>query len=203
MRSFVGYAIALAALAATASTHSQEALKVPEGADWMTRHMTEEHHITSFDAGVFFNLHDYDSTGKWSPDDVRKTLGLMDDSTARFPQQDKDAAVRSVFELYDTDRSGDITYPEFVVAHAKGVVIPDFGFGPGHHGDYETEYEIHHFEKYHSGDDVKLEDLTHPEDIEHFRKHDEMEAEEEKLHAQEQLSIVEANIPQKFRRVGH
>lgn len=73
---------------------------------------------------------------------MRKTLGLMDDSTARFPQQEKDAAVRRVFELYDTDRSGDITYPEFVVAHAKGVVIPDFGFGPGHHGDYETEYEV-------------------------------------------------------------
>lgn len=39
MKSLVETAIALLALAATASAHGQEALKVPDGADWMTRHM--------------------------------------------------------------------------------------------------------------------------------------------------------------------
>lgn len=31
----------------------------------------------------------------------------------------------------------------------KGKRMRDFGLGPGHHGDDEYEYEIHHFEKYH------------------------------------------------------
>ena len=38
--------------------------------------------------------------------------------------------------------------------------------GPGHHGDDEYEYEIHHFEKFHN-EDTTEEELTHPEDIEH------------------------------------
>lgn len=39
-------------------------------------------------------------------------------------------------------------------------------WGPGHHGDAEYEYEIHHFEKYHNEDSPDSE-LNHPEDIEH------------------------------------
>lgn len=53
--------------------------------------------------------------------------------------------------------------------------------------------------RYHN-EDTKLEDLTHPEDIEHFKKHEQMEEEEDKLAAMAQQSIVEANIPHKFRR---
>jgi hypothetical protein len=78
-----------------------------------------------------------------------------------------------------------------------GKKLPDSAYGPGHHGDIEYEYEIHHFEQFH-GDDAKEEDLTHPEDIEHFRLHDEMEAAEERLEQLERMQIVEANIPQKF-----
>ena len=90
--------------------------------------------------------------------------------------------------------------------------------GPGHHGDDEYEYEIHHFEKFHDeskhcpqhnyegrdhaneGLDTKEEDLIHPEDIEHFRKHDEMDAAAERQAQLDQMKIVEANIPLKFRR---
>lgn len=49
--------------------------------------------------------------------------------------------------------------------------------------------------------DTREEDLTHPEDIAHFAKHD---ADAEAAERQEQLDrmpIVEHNIPQKFRRV--
>ena len=42
--------------------------------------------------------------------------------------------------------------------------------------------------------------MTHPEDIAHFRKHDELEDEAEKQAAEDKLSIVEHNIPLKFRR---
>lgn len=48
--------------------------------------------------------------------------------------------------------------------------------------------------------DTREEDLTHPEDIEHFRKHDEMEAAAERQEKLDSMPIVEQNIPQKFRR---
>jgi hypothetical protein len=48
--------------------------------------------------------------------------------------------------------------------------------------------------------DTREEDLTHPEDIEHFRKHDQMDAEAERLEKLNQLPINEANIPAMFRR---
>jgi len=48
--------------------------------------------------------------------------------------------------------------------------------------------------------DTKEEDLNHPEDIAHFAKHDRLEAEQERVKQMEQMSIVEGNIPVKFRR---
>ncbi len=53
--------------------------------------------------------------------------------------------------------------------------------------------------RYHD-ENTKLEDLTHPEDIEHFKKHEEMEAEQERQEQLNKQSIIEANIPAKFRR---
>ena len=89
--------------------------------------------------------------------------------------------------------------------------------GPGHHGDDEYEYEIHHFEKYHDESpfhplspspltpliqsaDTKEEDLIHPEDIAHFAKHEREEIEAERLEKLNKQAINEANIPAKFRR---
>lgn len=60
---------------------------------------------------------------------------------------------------------------------------------------------IHHFEKFH-GPDATEEELTHPEDIEHFRLHDMLEEQQERQDALDKLSIVDANIPAKFRRHG-
>ena len=81
-----------------------------------------------------------------------------------------------------------------------GKRLPDFGLGPGHHGDDEYEYEIHHFEKYH-GDDAKEEDLTHPEDIEHFKMHDRLEDERARVEKIEHSEgIVDENIPLKFKK---
>jgi hypothetical protein len=62
-----------------------------------------------------------------------------------------------------------------------------------------THRQIHHWEKYHSGDDVKEEDLTHPEDIEHFAKHEEMERRQAEWEAAERSGIVLNNIPAKYR----
>lgn len=181
--------------------HDQQPLAANGESDWTKMHMEQEHHITSFDAGSFFTLHDYDNTNQWTREDILKTYGLMDASTAHISQQQKDEAVQKVIELYDRDKSGSISYAEYTIGDAQGIKLPDFGFGPGHHGDDEYEYEIHHFEKYH-GADAKLEDLTHPEDIEHFRMHEEKEQQAARQEQLDRMEIVEANIPIKFRRNG-
>lgn len=104
-----------------------------------------------------------------------------------------------VFKIFDPAQSGRITKEAFLEKVKAGAQLPDFGLGPGHHGDDEYEYEIHHFEKYH-GEDTQIEDLVHPEDIEHFRKHEEMEREQERLEQEQRQQIVLNNIPAKFRR---
>ncbi|WPH04739.1 hypothetical protein R9X50_00763400 [Acrodontium crateriforme] len=172
---------------------------VPEGADWATRHMIEEHHIAEFDAGSFFNLHDFDSTRELTHGDIYKTYGFEHESTNHISSSDKDSAVQRVMSLFDTDGNGSISLGEFEQQWKAGKRLPDFGFGPGHHGDDEYEYEIHHWELFHD-ENTREEDLTHPEDIEHFRKHDLMEEAEERQAKMDHMHVVEANIPQKFRR---
>lgn len=66
----------------------------------------------------------------------------------------------------DLDKDGGITLEEFLAYHESGHQMPDFGLGVGAHGDDEYEYEIHHFEKYHT-EDSPDEELNHPEDIAH------------------------------------
>ncbi|KAI5209745.1 hypothetical protein AUEXF2481DRAFT_272892 [Aureobasidium subglaciale EXF-2481] len=219
--SLLGLALVFLSALKVSAHGGHEQAPVAADADWATKHMAgntaasplppmsqsltyfvEEHHINSFDAGSFFNLHDYDSSGTWTPDDIRKTYGLKDESTKDLPDEKKEEVVRRILELFDKDKSGAVSYAEFLMGDAHGIKLPDFGYGPGHHGDDEYEYEIHHFEKFH-GDDTTEEDLTHPEDIVHFRKHDIMEQEAERQAKLDRMEIVEANIPQKFRRHGH
>lgn len=128
-----------------------------------------------------------------------KTYGLMDESNRHVSQQEKDSAVQKIIQLYDRDQSGSISFAEYTIGEAQGIKLPDLGYGPGHHGDDEYEYEIHHFEKYHD-ENTSEEDLIHPEDIEHFRKHDMLEEQQERQERLDALPIIEANIPQKFRR---
>lgn len=161
--------------------------------------MASEHHIDVFDAGSFFNIHDYSSTGHWSASDIAKTYGLHDVSNAHLTPSQRTDAVNTILSLFDKDRSGSISFAEFTVGSAHGVSLPDLGYGPGHHGDDEYEYEIHHFEKFHD-ENTREEDLVHPEDIAHFKHHDEMEAEAERVAELDKLVVVEANIPGKFRR---
>ncbi|KAI1084556.1 hypothetical protein F5B20DRAFT_210900 [Whalleya microplaca] len=172
---------------------------VSENADWITKHMAEEHHISDFDASSFFALHDYDADGHWESEEMLRTYGLFDDSNKHVPQSRRTEIEHELLGLLDTNGDGFVTRDEFVSFMASGRTLPDVGTGPGHHGDDEYEYEIHHWEKYH-GDDTELEDLTHPEDIEHFKKHDMLDAEEERLEKLNKMAIVEDNIPSKFRR---
>jgi len=137
--------------------------------------------------------------GIWSASDIQRTYGLLDPSSAHVSDAEKQRVVATILSLFDINNDGMISREEFENKSREGVKLPDFGLGPGHHGDDEYEYEIHHWEKYHSGDDVKEEDLTHPEDIEHFKKHDEMDARHEEWQQLERKGVVEKNIPSKFR----
>lgn len=165
-----------------------------------TNNTIEEHHIAGFDAEFFFRLHDYDNTGVWASQDIRRTYGLEDPSSASISDAKKQLVVQTILDMFDINKDGVITLEEFAKKDAEGTKLPDFGLGPGHHGDDEYEYEIHHWEKYHSGDDVKEEDLNHPEDIAHFKMHEEKEARQEEWERLELRGVVEKNIPEKFRR---
>lgn len=161
--------------------------------------LSEEHHISSFDDNSFFTLHDYDNSGFWTADEVRRTYGMDDESNAGVTEAQKREHLREVFNIFDPLKTGSISRNDFLRLRREGTTLPDLGLGPGHHGDLEYEYEIHHFEKYH-GDDTREEDLTHPEDIEHFRRHDREEGEQLRTESLERMSIVEANIPDMFLR---
>ncbi|KAK3304096.1 putative calcium ion binding protein [Chaetomium strumarium] len=173
---------------------------VDGNASWMQKHMAEEHHMSGFDAASFFALHDFDADGNWEAEEILRTYGLMDESNKHVTEERKSEITQGVLRLLDRNNDGRISRDEFVQAiEAEGKTLPDMGTGPGHHGDDEYEYEIHHWEKYHD-ENTKLEDLTHPEDIEHFKKHEQMEAEQERLEQLNKQSIIEANIPARFRR---
>lgn len=96
-----------------------------------------------------------------------------------------------------------LSEPDFVAGWEAGIRLPDMGFGPGHHGDDEWEYEIHHWERWHGGVDEEggvagEEELVHEEDREHFRKHDEDARREKEWEELIEKGIVERNIPGKF-----
>ncbi|GAP88616.1 putative secretory pathway protein [Rosellinia necatrix] len=181
-------------------SHDQKPM-VPDDANWMTKHMAEEHHISDFDPSSFFTLHDFNGNGRWEVDEMLRTYGLMDESNKDVPLSKRDEYQRQLLRLLDRNSDGWVSRNEFQSFVANGGALPDLGTGPGHHGDDEYEYEIHHWEKYHD-ENTRLEDLNHPEDIEHFRKHEEMEEAEERLAALDRMAIVQENIPAKFRKSG-
>ncbi|CAK7562804.1 MAG: hypothetical protein SEPTF4163_000658 [Sporothrix epigloea] len=197
-----------ASLLAVAVAHGDHmASKKPEvdaNADWITRHMAEEHHIADFDGDSFFTLHDFDGDSHLSAAEIERTYGLSDASNDDLPTEKRTAVAPAVMALFDLDGDGRISRAEWRKGFIEeGKTLPDMGTGPGHHGDDEYEYEIHHWEMYHD-ENTKLEDLTHPEDIEHFKYHEELEAkeaaEEERRLAREKLAIVWDNVPLKFRK---
>ena len=64
-----------------------------------------------------------------------------------------------------------MSFVEYIISVLQGIKLPDFRFEPRHYGDDKYKYEIHHFKKYYDKN-TREEDLTYPEDIEHFRKHE-------------------------------
>ncbi|KAG5993258.1 hypothetical protein E4U54_003416 [Claviceps lovelessii] len=146
-------------------------------------------------------LHDYNSDGSWQGEEIMRTYGLMDRSNSDMTPERKVEIVQRVLQLLDANHDGVVEHDEFTDFMAKGGTLPDLGTGPGHHGDDEYEYEIHHWEKYHD-ENTRLEDLTHPEDVEHFKHHETMERHAEEQGRRDKIHVLEENIPAKFRRTA-
>ncbi|TQS37400.1 hypothetical protein Golomagni_02128 [Golovinomyces magnicellulatus] len=188
------------------SSDQQKPIKDDPEVNWEARHMAEEHNIDHFDRASFFTLHDLDNNEVWDPDEILKMYAIelpsakddpeVKENDAKENDVKKNEVAKTILDLIDRNNDNLIDKSEFL--EFQGF-LPDFGLGPGHHHDMETEYEIHHWQKYHNKD-TKEEDLTHAEDIEHFRLHDKLEDEAHAQAAMDRLSIVDGNIPAKFKR---
>ena len=88
---------------------------------------TEEHHIGNFDAGAFFQLHDFDESGGWTPDEVRRFYGLNDESNANVSAEKREEVTRVIFRDFDRDHNGVVERSEWIEAIAAGTRLPDFG----------------------------------------------------------------------------
>ncbi|KAK9454801.1 hypothetical protein V1511DRAFT_500998 [Dipodascopsis uninucleata] len=162
---------------------------------WAKMHMREEHNIEDYDPRSFFSLHDSDKSDTWTRLDIMNLYGVYNrmDPTGQRKQpitpKEQRKVVEKILDLMDTNKDDVVSMQEWIDFNEKGGELPDFGLGPGHHGDVEYEYELHHWLKYHSEDDSE-ESLTHPEDIEHEKIFHNIE--------HQVLADQENNIPAKF-----
>lgn len=161
-------ALGLASLAASHGTHAAgssdsllRSLNDPS-LHWAEKHLLSEHHISNYDAGAFFTLHDFNQDKHLTKDEILRLYGSPSDATV------SEKIWNWVTETIDRDHDDVISFPEWMVWSRRGGVLQDFGTGVGHHGDDEQEYEIHHFEEYHSGDKEDGSDMVmHQEDLDH------------------------------------
>jgi len=109
------------------SDHSQAPLS--PSTDWATRHLAEEHHISNFDAGAFFSLHDYDSSGGWTADEVSRTYGLDDESMKDVSADKRREVVEDVMRRFDRDGDGVVSRGEWLEGWRGGGRLQDFGVG--------------------------------------------------------------------------
>ncbi|ORY88887.1 hypothetical protein BCR35DRAFT_276524 [Leucosporidium creatinivorum] len=182
-------AAALLALVALVKAHGDgEHATVIEGdASYAEIHMAQEHHMDSFDIQAFFHLHDLNRDGILDMNELESIYGVhhekrrkaSGDSVEVHTQKAKEI-VKEVLEKLDTNGDGVLTMREFVAGGVGG--LPNFKGVEhlGHHYDAEGEYFLHHEEQFHNTPETQNEeDYIHPEDIEHFMAHEQIEAEEE------------------------
>lgn len=212
------------ALFSLAAAHEAGEKRADES--WQSWHMREEHGLEDFDSLSFFTLHDLDGSKTWTSSDILNLYGLLNknevvgagdgmgahESSVEITQETKDMVSKTILDLMDYNRDGIISEEEWQQFSKAGNTLPDFGLGPGHHGDYEYEYEVHHWLKYHAQDDPDVK-IIHKEDIEHeqlYHAHENEEPHEEQKEQKvvKQVKIVRPvaygkvnlqNIPEKFK----
>ncbi|CUM65343.1 uncharacterized protein PRCAT00002978001 [Priceomyces carsonii] len=191
----------------------------PKDLSWTNWHMLEEHKLDSYDADSFFKIHDLHNTGIWTRKDILNMYGILSDSVVGdgsgggehshnkedLSNEAKDHVVKTVLGLMDTNGDGQVSLDEWKAFVASGGELPDFGYGPGHHLDFEAEYEEHHWNEYHRDNDPDVL-VKHEEDIEHELLHHDHEVEQSHGHSPEIRKLTRSyltkvrlqNIPSKF-----
>lgn len=218
-------AVLLQIFALASYTIAHETDKKRDGESWQSWHMREEHGMEDFDTLSFFTLHDLDGSNTWGASDILNLYGLLNkdevvgsgdgmgahENSVQITQKTKDMVSSTILELIDYNKDGIITADEWTQFSKAGNLLPDFGLGPGHHGDYEYEYEVHHWLKYHAENDPDVK-IVHKEDIEHEQLYHAHEGEdhhdEPNQQPVKQVKIVRpiafgkinlANIPEKYK----
>lgn len=222
MRGLATGILLLIGLVAQAIGHEKpgEPIKLrPDGMSWQSWHMLEEHGLDQFDAGTFFKIHDVANKGSWDSNDILNIYGLLRESVVgdgsgmgdhhdleTITQESKAHVISSILKLVGKESDQKITAKEFDEFIAGGGELPDFGYGQGHHYDFEREYEEHHWLEHHKDNDPDVMN-KHIEDIEHERLHheQEIEATHDKDPAMRKISqgyrsqIILANLAMKYR----
>ncbi|EDK36878.2 hypothetical protein PGUG_00976 [Meyerozyma guilliermondii ATCC 6260] len=181
--------LALAALVVAHGSHDSNT--PPPGLSWQNWHMLEEHKMDSYDSESFFTIHALKNQQEWTPSDILNLYGLLRESVVGdgsgmgrhshdqegITKEAKDHVVSEILRLVDSNNDGKITLDEWKKFTENGGELPDFGYGQGHHLDFESEYEEHHWKEFHMNDDPDIK-IKHKEDIEHELLHHEHEMEE-------------------------
>ncbi|KAF5352578.1 hypothetical protein D9756_006115 [Leucocoprinus leucothites] len=177
------------ALAQCIAAHGGHAHSGPAAGETMEqyaqRHMSSEHHIDTFDAASFFQLHDLNRDGLWDRAEIEAVYGVHHVYSQKKSKDDEehqkkaDSIVNAVLHILDKNRDG---YVDALELEKVGVgALPNFDHmgAEGHHYDVESEFFLHHEEQFHSTPETQTDEAyTHPEDIEHFSHHERIELEE-------------------------
>jgi len=154
-------------------------------ADYAQRHMSSEHHIDTFDVRSFFHLHDLNRDGVWDAEEIQAVYGVHHVYSQKKSKDDiehqkkADQIVKTVLERIDLNKDGVIQPDELEQTGLSGLPSFEELGAEGHHYDVESEFFLHHEEKYHSTPETQTdESYNHPEDIEHFAQHEAIEKQE-------------------------
>ncbi|KAF5332539.1 hypothetical protein D9611_005141 [Ephemerocybe angulata] len=165
------------------------------------RHMSKEHHIDSFDARSFFQLHDLDRDGFWNKEEIEAIYGVHHIYSQKKSKDDiehqkkADHIVAEVLKKLDLNSDGLISPEELEKVGLDGLPNFDNMGAEGHHYDIESEFFLHHEEEFHSTPETQTdESYTHPEDLEHFAHHEAIENKEAEREAAFQgISVEDLN----------
>ncbi|SCV67869.1 BQ2448_5480 [Microbotryum intermedium] len=189
---------------------NEHAIVIDGDATYAELHMAQEHHMDSFDIQSFFHLHDLNRDGILDVNELESIYGVHHDkakkgsSSIQVHTAKAKQIVQEVLNRLDTDGDGYLTMREFVAGGVGG--LPNFKGVQhlGHHYDAEGEYFLHHEEMYHNTPETQGEDsYIHPEDIEHFMAHDQIEQEENERVLEFQGLRSESKGPQSIHSPDH
>jgi len=193
--------LSLLVLAGNVLSHGDHGMQPGEDIKaYAQRHMASEHHIDSFDLRSFFQLHDLNRDGFWDREEVEAIYGVHHVYSQKKSKDDEEHQKKAdhisgvVLNLLDKNKDGKVSPEEFEAIGLDGLPNFDSMGAEGHHYDIESEFFLHHEEEFHSTPETQTdESYTHPEDLEHFAHHEEIERKEAvKEAAYQGISVEEA-----------